>query len=108
MLHRLCRVTIRVAPSLLSSKGGELLSETPELLRPTSSENWARAAPRAVLGMDTAFVNELKVALTRLDLAFALGEINREEWVDRHDSLVAWVEAREASMDEGPAHSPAD
>ena len=58
--------------------------------------------------MDTAFVNELEGALTRLDLAYALGEISREEWGDRHDSLVAWLETRGASVGQEPEHSPAN
>jgi hypothetical protein len=47
--------------------------------------------------MDADFVDELNVALRRLDLEFALSEISREEWVDRHDSLLAWLEARGAA-----------
>ena len=58
--------------------------------------------------MDTAFVMELEGALTRLDLSFALGEIDREEWVDRHDSLVAWLEARGASVEQELKHNPAN
>jgi len=57
--------------------------------------------------MGSSFVDELQDALTRLDSAYALGEISREQWVDRHDSLVAWLEAREASVDHEPEHNPA-
>jgi hypothetical protein len=52
--------------------------------------------------MDADLVDELNVALTRLDLEFALGEISREEWVDRHDSLLAWLETRGAAAEQEP------